>query len=84
MNNLLFFRRSDAYRHAGMLELRKARALPPGLERNEARKRARALKELAHSEAWLEGQNPRLRRNGSYIAASSATAWCSRETVGFG
>jgi hypothetical protein len=39
--------------------LRKARAMPPGPERRAARKLARALRDLASTEAWLEGQLPR-------------------------
>ena len=59
MSNLLFFRRSCAYRFAAVEMLRKARAMPQGSERRAARKLARALRDLADSEAWLEGQLPR-------------------------
>ena len=65
MSNLLFFRRSGAYRCAAVEMLRKARALPPGSERRAARKLARALRDLANTEAWLEGQLPR-RRPAAY------------------
>ena len=56
MSNLLFFNRSSAYRHAARTELHRARMLLPGFERNQARKRAEALRDLARNEAWLEGQ----------------------------
>ena len=61
MSNLLFFRRSYAYRNAAVEMMRKARATPLGPERRAARQLARALKDLAKTEAWLEGQTPRLR-----------------------
>jgi hypothetical protein len=61
VSNLLFFRRSLAYRSAAVEMMRKARATPPGSERCAARQLARALKDLAKTEAWLEGQPPRLR-----------------------
>jgi hypothetical protein len=56
MGNLLFLHRSLAYRYAAGEMLRHARALPLGSERRAARQVARALKDLARSEAWLEGQ----------------------------
>jgi len=56
MSNLLFFHRSCAYRHAAAAAFRKARAMPTGSERNAERALARALSELARTEAWLEGQ----------------------------
>jgi hypothetical protein len=59
VSNLLFFRRSLAYRNAALEMTRKARALPLGSERRAARQLARALKDLAKTEAWLEGQTPR-------------------------
>jgi hypothetical protein len=61
VSNLLFFRRSLAYRSAAVEMMRKARATPPGSDRRAARQLARALKDLAKTEAWLEGQPPRLR-----------------------
>jgi hypothetical protein len=64
MSNLLFFSRSCAYRHAARMELVRARLLLPGSERNQMRKRARALRDLARNEAWLEGQD--LRRHRSH------------------
>jgi hypothetical protein len=61
VSNLLFFRRSCAYRNAAVEMMRKARAMPLGSERGAARQLARALRDLARTEAWLEGQTPRLR-----------------------
>lgn len=61
MGNLVFLRRSDAYRHAAAAALRRARAMPPS-RRTEARVLARGLMELARTEAWLEGK--RVRRAG--------------------
>ncbi len=61
MSNLLFFSRSCAYRHAARMELLGARMLLPGSERNQMRKRARALRDLARNEAWLEGRTLRSR-----------------------
>ncbi len=58
MSNLLFFRRSLATRNAAVAAMRKARAMPPGPERRAARQLARALNDLAKTEAWLEGQTP--------------------------
>jgi hypothetical protein len=59
VSNLLFFRRSLAYRSVAVEIMRKARATPPGSERRAARQLARALKDLAKTEAWLEGQTLR-------------------------
>ena len=72
MNNLLFFRRCFAFRHAARVELQKARMLPPGPERNQVRKLARALRDLARNEAWLEGQTLRAHRNEARFAISAA------------
>ena len=58
MSNLLFFRRSCAYRCAAVETLRKARAMAPGSERRAAHRLARAMRDLADTEAWLEGQVP--------------------------
>jgi hypothetical protein len=58
MSNLLFIRRSFALRHAAVMAVREARAMPVGPKRSAARRRARGLKELARTEAWLEGQSP--------------------------
>jgi hypothetical protein len=62
MSNLLFLRRSYAYRHAAAAALRKARALPVGPERDMARVLARGLRDLARTEAWLEGDRSRRQR----------------------
>jgi hypothetical protein len=40
--------------------MRKARAMPLGPERRAADELARAFSDLAETEAWLEGQTPRL------------------------
>jgi len=56
MGSLLFLRRSYAYRHAAIEMMRKARAIPLGPERRAAHQLARALKDLAKNEAWLEGR----------------------------
>jgi hypothetical protein len=64
VSNLLFFRRSLAYRHAALEMMRKARAIPPGPERAHARHLAQALVDMAKTEAWLEGQTPRPRAPG--------------------
>jgi hypothetical protein len=61
VSNLLFFRRSCAYRNAAVEMMRKARAMPLGSDRRAARQLARALRDLAKTEAWLEGQAPRPR-----------------------
>ena len=61
MSNLLFFRRSLALRSAAVETMRKARVMTPGPERLATRRLARALSDLAKTEAWLEGQTPRLR-----------------------
>jgi len=62
MSNLLFLRRSYAYRHAAATVFRRARALPMGSERNMARVLARGLRDLARTEAWLEGGRSNARR----------------------
>jgi len=62
VSKLLFFRRSCAIRNAAAEMMRKARAMPPGSQRRAARQLARALRELADTEAWLEGQLPQLNR----------------------
>jgi hypothetical protein len=72
MGNLVFLRRSDAYRHAAAAALRKARATPPGSGRTETRVLARGLMELARTEAWLEGKRSgraSLRADGSAHSA---------------
>jgi hypothetical protein len=59
MSNLLFLRRSYEYRYAAATAFRKARALPVGSERDMARVLARGLRDLARTEAWLEGDRSR-------------------------
>ncbi|MDE2377433.1 hypothetical protein [Bradyrhizobium sp.] len=56
MAKVVFLYRSLAYRNAAAEMLRKARRLPRGPERSAARRYARALRELARTEAWLEGR----------------------------
>lgn len=57
MGKVVFLYRSLAYRNAAADMLRKARTLPPGTERSAARRYARALRDLAQTEAWLEGRS---------------------------
>jgi hypothetical protein len=84
VSNLLFFRRSLAYRNVAVETMRKARAMPPGPERRATRQFARALSDLAETEAWLEGQLPRRRsaarpqeqpRSAASSAACAASTW---------
>jgi hypothetical protein len=70
VTNLLFFRRSLAYRNAAVQMTLRARAMPPGSERRAARRLARALRDLARTEAWLEGQIPRPRAGINWRAVS--------------
>ena len=56
MGKVVFLYRSLAYRNAAAEMLRKARALPRGLERRAVRRYAMALRDLERSEAWLEGR----------------------------
>lgn len=77
MSNLLFFRRSLAYRNAAAAMMGKARAMPLGSERRAARQVARALNDLAKTEAWLEGQTPHS-RSMIYVHEQP------RNAVGFG
>jgi hypothetical protein len=56
MGKVVFLYRSLAYRNAAGDMLRKARKLPRGAERSAARRYARALLDLAQTEAWLEGR----------------------------
>ena len=65
MGKVVFLYRSLAYRHAAADMLRKARTLPQGSERRAAHRYALALRDLAETEAWLEGRSaktqPRMR-----------------------
>jgi len=56
MGKVVFLYRSLAYRNAAADMLRKARKLPRGAERSAARRYAMALRDLAQTEAWLEGR----------------------------
>ncbi|MET4289859.1 hypothetical protein ABIB06_004119 [Bradyrhizobium sp. LB8.2] len=56
MGKVVFLYRSLAYRNAAADILGKARKLPRGAERSAARRYAKALRELARTEAWLEGR----------------------------
>jgi hypothetical protein len=56
---LLYIRKSIELRLRAVEVLRKARALPPGPERNELRQIALAYKALSESEAWLSGERKR-------------------------
>lgn len=56
MGKVVFLYRSLAYRNAAAEMLRKARKLPSGAERRAARRYAKALRDLAQTEAWLEGR----------------------------
>jgi hypothetical protein len=84
MSNLLFIRRCFAYRHAARMELHRARMLPPGPERNEARKLVMALRDLARNEAWLEGQTMRTPRNEVRFAIGEAPTQQIRRVHGHG
>jgi len=53
---LLYLRKSIELRRKAVEALRKARALPPGPERNELRQVALAYKALSENEAWLSGE----------------------------
>ncbi|WP_244547024.1 hypothetical protein [Bradyrhizobium sp. Gha] len=56
MGKVVFLYRSLAYRNAAADMLRKARKLPRGPERSAALRYATALRDLAQTEAWLEGR----------------------------
>ena len=74
MNNLLFFRPSLATRHAALETMRQARAMPPGPERGATRRFARALGDLAKTEAWLEGQTPKRRASAYELGIRAASS----------
>jgi hypothetical protein len=84
VGNLLFFRRSCAYRFAATEMMRHARAMPAGSERRAARRLARALRDMANTEAWLEGQTPHLRSAtyGRQLAAGATSAATDRKQRG--
>lgn len=56
MDKVVFLYRSLAYRNAALEMLHRARRLPRGVERSATRRYARALRDLARTEAWLEGR----------------------------
>jgi len=56
---LLYLRKSIELRRKAVEAARKARALPPGPERNELRQIALAYKAHSESEAWLSGERKR-------------------------
>jgi hypothetical protein len=56
MGQVVFLYRSLAYRNAAVEMVRKARKLPRGPEQRAARRYAMALRDLAQTEAWLEGR----------------------------
>jgi hypothetical protein len=56
---LLYLRKSIELRRKAVEAVRKARALPPGPERNELRQIALAYKALSENEAWLSGERKR-------------------------
>lgn len=56
MGKVVFLYRSLVYRNAAADILRKARKLPRGAERSAACRYAKALRDLAQTEAWLEGR----------------------------
>ncbi|WFU23108.1 hypothetical protein QA649_34255 [Bradyrhizobium sp. CB1717] len=56
MGKVVYLYRSLAYRNAAADMLRKARNLPRGADRSAARRYAMALRDLAQTEAWLEGR----------------------------
>ena len=84
MSNLLFLRRSYEYRHAAATVFRRARALRTGSERNMARALARGLRDLARTEAWLEGDRSHARRQRpeSHDLTSFGARFCPTEEFG--
>jgi hypothetical protein len=77
MSNLVFLRRSYAYRYAAATAFRKARELPIGSERNVQRVLARGLRDLARSEAWLEGQRS---HRPQFLSAPASPVWKPRQS----
>jgi hypothetical protein len=72
MGKVVFLYRSLAYRSAAADMLHKARNLPHGAERRAARSYARALRDLAETEAWLEGRVADDPRQAQPIRASAS------------
>jgi len=77
MGQLLFLHRSLAYRNAASEMMRKARRLPQGPERNAARRCALALRDLARTEAWLEGRTAERPRSG-VLREAEGVRWSNR------
>lgn len=72
MGKVVFLYRSLAYRNAAADILRKARKLPRGAERSAARRYARALHDLARTEAWLEGRVAREPRMAQRMTSAAS------------
>ncbi|EJN06060.1 hypothetical protein PMI42_08279 [Bradyrhizobium sp. YR681] len=72
MGKVVFLYRSLAYRNAAADMLRKARKLPRGAERSAARRYAKALGDLARTEAWLEGRIAREPRSAQPIKTAAS------------
>ncbi|MDF0518521.1 hypothetical protein P0R31_14890 [Bradyrhizobium yuanmingense] len=72
MGKVVFLYRSLAYRNAAADILRKARKLPLGAERSAARRYARALRDLARTEAWLEGRVAREPRTAQRMGSAAS------------
>ncbi|HEV2159249.1 hypothetical protein [Bradyrhizobium sp.] len=72
MGKVVFLYRSLAYRNAAADMLRKARKLPRGAERSAARRYARALHDLARTEAWLEGRLANEPRPAQHITTAAS------------
>lgn len=72
MGKVVFLYRSLAYRNAAADILRKARKLPRGAERSAARRYARALRDLARTEAWLEGRIAREPRMAQHMTRAAS------------
>ena len=72
MGKVVFLYRSLAYRNAAADILRKARKLPRGAERSAACRYARALRDLAQTEAWLEGRIADERRSHQRLKVAAS------------
>ncbi|WP_244547651.1 hypothetical protein [Bradyrhizobium sp. OK095] len=72
MGKVVFLYRSLAYRNAAADMLRKARHLPRGAERSATRRYAKALRDLARTEAWLEGRIAREPRSSQHMTRAAS------------
>ncbi|WP_249137110.1 hypothetical protein [Bradyrhizobium canariense] len=72
MGKVVFLYRSLAYRNAAADILSKARKLPRGAERSAARRYAKALRDLAQTEAWLEGRVAREPRTAQRMKSAAS------------